>query len=192
MMKTRRGFTIVEMLVVIGIIGILLGIVTTAASSSIKQARSRKADACCTLVQQGIATYYAQYGKWPGSIGGRIESGISARTNDEGSDGQADADKYVLNASEIDDMIRTMIEEAKKGNPLMDISGLYVSRQSGEKNDRHFGMDFMDAVRGTKRSKKKMKVAEMHFGYPETDHGWFRRFKVVYSIPTDSMKVSKQ
>ncbi len=192
MMKTKRGFTIVEMLVVIGIIGILLGIVTTAASSSIKQARARKADACCTLVQQGIATYYAQYGKWPGSIGSRIENGISARTNDEGSDGQADADKYVLNASEIDDMIRKMIEEAKKGNPLMDISGLYVSRQSGEKTDRHFGMDFMDAVRGTKRSKKKMKVAEMHFGYPETDHGWFRRFKVVYSIPTDEMKVSKQ
>ncbi len=191
-MKTNKGFTIVEMLVVIGIIGILLGIVTTAASSSMKQARKRKADACCVLVQQGIATYYAQYGKWPGSIGSRIENGIQARTNEEGSDGQSNPDKYILEATEIDDMIRTMIAEAKKGNPLMDISGLYVSRQSGEKTDRHHGMDFMDAVRGTKRSKKKMKVAEMHFGYPETDHGWFRRFKVVYSIPTDEMKVSKQ
>ena len=54
------------------------------------------------------------------------------------------------------------------------------------------GLDFMDAVRGTKRSPKRMKLAEMHFGYPETDSGYFRRFKVVYSIPTDEMKVSKQ
>jgi prepilin-type N-terminal cleavage/methylation domain-containing protein len=191
-MKTKRGFTIVEMLVVMGIISILIGIVTTAASSSIKQARTRKADACCTLVQQALSTYYAQYGKWPGSIGSRIANGISARTNDEGGDGQTDADKYVLDASEIDDMIKTIVLETKKGNPMMDISGLYVSRYSGEKTDKYRGMDFIDAVRGTKQSRKKMKVAEMHFGYPETDHGWFRRFKVVYSITTDEMKVSKQ
>jgi len=188
----KRGFTIVEMIVVIGIIGILLGIVTTAASSSIKQARARKAEACCILVQQGLSTYYAQYSRWPGSIGNRIKNGLGTRTNDEGVNNQSDANKYVLNATEIDEMIREMISEAKKGNPLMDISGLYVSRQTGEANDRHHGMDFMDAVRGTKRSPKKMKVAEMHFGYPETDHGWFRRFKVVYSITTDEMKVSKQ
>ena len=39
-------------------IGILLGIVTTAAASSIKQARVRKAEACCTVVEQGLAAYY--------------------------------------------------------------------------------------------------------------------------------------
>ena len=42
----RGGFTIVEMMVVVAIVGILLGIVITAASSSIKQARGRKAEAC--------------------------------------------------------------------------------------------------------------------------------------------------
>ena len=34
----RRGFTIIELVMVIAILGILLGIVTTAAASSIKQA----------------------------------------------------------------------------------------------------------------------------------------------------------
>ena len=188
-MKTKRGFTIVEMLVVMGIISILIGIVTTAASSSIKQARTRKADACCTLVQQALSTYYAQYGKWPGSIGSRIANGISARTNDEGGDGQTDADKYVLDASEIDDMIKTIVLETKKGNPMMDISGLYVSRSTSAKSR---GMDFMDAIHGTKRSPKKMTLSEMHFGYPEADSGYFRSFKIVYSIPSDEMKVSKQ
>ena len=192
MKMTRRGFTIVELLAVIAVIGILLGIVTTAAASSIKQARARKAEACCVLVQQGIATYYAQYARWPGSIGDRINNGLGSRSNTEGADGQSDPDKYVLDASEVDDMVRAIVEETKKGNPMMDISGLYVSDRPGEHGDRSRGMDFMEAVRGTKRHPEKMPVAKMHFGYPETDHGWFRRFKIVYSITTDEMKVSKQ
>lgn len=192
MKARRRGFTIVEMLLVIGIIGILLGIVTTAAAGAVKQARTHKADACCVLVQQGMATYYAQYSKWPGSIGDRIKNGIHSRSNQEGVNNQSDADRYILTGSEIDDMISDMIKEVKKGNPLLDISGLYVSRSSGENGQRNYGQDFMSAIRGTKRNPKKMKVSEMHFGYPETNHGWFRRFRVVYLIPSDEMKVSKQ
>lgn len=189
----KKGFTIVELIMVIAIIGILLGIVTTAAANSIKQARARKADACCTIIKEGLATYNAQFGKWPGDIGDRIANGsIGPRSNEEGVRDQSDPDKYVLNANEIDSMIREMVREAKRGNPLMDISGLYVSRGAGEPGSRERGLDFMDAVRGTKRSPKRMKLAEMHFGYPETDSGYFRRFKVVYSIPTDEMKVSKQ
>ena len=78
----KKGFTIVELIMVVGIIGVLLGIVTTAASSSIKQSRQRKADACCTIIRQGLETYYAQEGKWPGSIGNQIENGsLPSRTN---------------------------------------------------------------------------------------------------------------
>lgn len=189
----RRGFTIVELMMVIGIIGILLGIVTTAAASSIKQARARKAAACCNIVEQGLAAFYAQKGYWPGSIGARIRSGsLSARSNTEGADNYSDSDKYVLDSSEIDSMITDLINMSRQGNPCMDISGLFVSRSQGEAGTRALGMDFMDAIRGTKQSKKKMRVAEMHFGYPETSHGYFRRFKVVYSIPSDEMKVSQQ
>ena len=189
----KKAFTIVELMVVIGIIAILLTLVMTATASSIKQARSRKADACCMIVQQGLATYYAQYARWPGSVGDRIASGsINARSNEEGVDRRTDPDKYVLEATEIDDMIRKMVLEARKGNPLLDISGLYVSRQAGESNGTDRGMEFSEAVRGSKRNKRKMKVAEMHFGYPETSHGYFRRFKVIYSIPSDEMKVSRQ
>ena len=189
----KRGFTIVEMLVVIGIIGVLLGIVTTAAASSIKQARARKAEACCTLVKQGLATYYAQKARWPGSIGDSIRQGrLGTRDNQEGFSGRNDPNKYVLNASEIDEMIYELVREAKNGNPMMDISGLYVSDRSGEKGDKNPGLDFLEAVHGTKRHPDKMAVSKMHFGYPETEHGWFRRFKVVYSIPTDEMRVSLQ
>lgn len=189
----RGGFTIVELMMVIGIIGILLGIVTTAAASSIKQARGRKAAACCRTFEQGLAAFYAQKGYWPGSIGKHIRSGdLSARSNAEGLSGQSNGDKYVLSASEIESMAKDLIEMSKQGNPCMDISGLFVSRSQGGSGSKGLGLDFMDAIRGTKQSKKKMKVSEMHFGYPETGHGYFRHFKVVYSIPADEMKVFQQ
>ena len=49
----KKGFTIIELAVVIGIIGILLGIVTTAAAGAVRQGRIRKAESLCTVVQAG-------------------------------------------------------------------------------------------------------------------------------------------
>lgn len=178
---------------VIGIIGILMGIVTTAAASSVRQARARQAQALCVAVEAGLDTYYAQNEEWPGTIGSTIKNGsISAGSNDEGYNGNTDENLYVLQPSEVRNMIAELVKETKKGNPMLDISGLYVSRNPGEKNDKGFGMDFTSAIRGTKKSQKKMKLSEMYFGYPEQSHGWFRRFKIVYSIPTDKMRVSQQ
>ncbi len=192
-MRSRKGFTIVELMMVIGIIGVLLGIVTTAASSSIKQARERKADACCTLVEQAFATYYAQEGKWPGSIGEKIANGsLGTRQNQLGPDYENDPDQYELTAAEVDEMMKKLIEKTKQGNPMMDISGLFVSRKEGQRNSKDMGLDFMDAIHGTRKSSRKMTTAEMHFGYPDSSSGYFRHFWVIYSIPTDTMKVQRQ
>ena len=207
--KSHSAFTIVELLMVIGVIGILMGIVTTAASESVKASRQRKADALCKLVEAGFANYYAQYDQWPGSIGSRIANGsIGTRSNDNGAGGQSDTEEYELTGPEVRDCIKAMVDETKKGNPVLDVSGLFVSRNDGEPDksscncraQNHqkysaprnaYGLDFMSAVRGTKRSKKKMKTAEMYFGYPHPDNGGFIRFRVIYSIPTDSFKVTK-
>ena len=187
----KKGFTIVELLMVIGIIGVLLGIVTTAAAGSIRQARAHKADACCRVVEQGLANNKAQKGRWPGSIGSQIAGGnLSARSNSSGASNSSNDDLYVLDESEVDDMVTALVRESVSGgNPMLDISGLYVSRSTSAKSR---GMDFMDAIHGTKRSPKKMTLSEMHFGYPEAGSGYFRSFKIVYSIPSDEMKVSKQ
>ena len=207
MKNKRRGFTIVELLMVIGVIGILMGIVTTAASESVKASRLRKADALCKLVEAGFANYYAQYDQWPGSIGSRIASGsIGTRSNDEGAGGTSDTEEYELTGPEVRDCIKAMIDETKKGNPVLDVSGLFVSRQDGELQGggsggsgankggvkAAYGLDFMQAIRGTRRSQKRMKVSEMYFGYPDPESGYFLRFRMVYSIPTDSMTVGLQ
>ena len=182
------------MMAVLAIIGILLGLVVTAVSGSMKASRRHKANAVCKVVQQGIETYRAQKDKWPGSVGDKIDSGnVLSRTNSEGEEYTSDNNKYVLSSGEVRDMIKTIVNESvNNNNPLMDISGLFVSRSSGESGSKGYGMDFWEAVRGTKESPKKMSLGEMYFGYPEESRGYFRRFKIVYSVPTDSMEVMKQ
>lgn len=185
----KKGFTIVELMMVIGIIAVLMGIVTTAASSSVKMSRTRRAEALCTLVQTGLATYYAQKDRWPITFG--------SGSNNEGADGHSDEDVYVLSGSDVQKCVKALVDEAKAGNPVMDISGLWVSRSNGEMsggrvNRGMVGMDFMSAVRGTKQSKRKMKTSEMFFGYPDPETGAFLRFKMTYSRAADSITVSKQ
>ena len=191
----KRGFTIVELMMVCGIIAILMGIVTTAASSSIKSSRRQKADALCTLVQAGLSTYREQKGEWPVNL-------PTSRSNNEGSGGKTDPDKIVLTGEEVRESVRKLVHEAKENNPMMDISGLFVSDQDGEPSGREadgrirvkpaYGLDFMSAVKGTKRTKKRMSVGKMYFGYPDPESGYFLRFRMVYSIPTDSMTVGLQ
>lgn len=182
----KRGFTIVELMMVIGIIGVLMGIVTTAASSSMKMSRTRRADALCALVQSGLATYYAQNERWPV---GNPPSGLQVKD----SNGQTDPNLIELTASDVQKCVYELVKAAKDGNPMMDISGLFVSKSQGERNSgAAYGLDFMSAIHGTKKQQKKMNVGSMYFGYPEEKHGWFRRFKMVYSIPADSITVSKQ
>ena len=187
----KKAFTIVELLVVIAVIGVLLGIVTVAASDSVKASRANQASALCSIVQTALATYYAQKGEWPEPLNGRIKSG-SYGSNREGYEGESDGDKYVLEAEEVRKMVKALVDEAKKGNPMLDISGLIVARDAGEWEGKGRGMDFMSAVRGTKWSKRKMTTSEMHFGYLDSSTGYFRHFKMVYAIPTDHLAVSVQ
>ena len=193
----KRGFTIVELMMVAGVIVVLMGIVTTAASQSIRASRTRRAEALCSLVQAGFNAYYAQYDKWPGSIGERIAGGgVGSQGNKEGEDGTSDNDKYVLTGSEVRDCVKALVDETKRGTPVMDVSGLYVSRfdgeMSGDRVKKAAGMDFMSAIHGTRTSQKKMTTSEMYYGYPDPTTGYFLRFKIVYSIPTDTFTVSKQ
>ncbi len=183
----KKGFTIVELLMVVGIIAVLMGIVTTAASESMKASRGRRADALCTLVQSGLAVYYAQKDEWPVDFNGKSGS------NQEGSNNNSDDNVYVLSGSEVRQCVKALVDEAKNGNPIIDVSGLWVSRSNGESGKRGaVGMDFMSAIRGTKQHPKKMKTAEMYYGYPDPATGAFRRFKMTYSISSDQLRVSKQ
>ncbi len=182
----RKGFTIIELMMVIGIIGILLGIVTTASSSAIKMSRVRKAESLCNLVKAGLSTYYAQKEKWPVDFN-------NAGMNNEGYNGTTDYDIHVLTASEVRECVKALVMATKEGSPVMDVSGLFVSDLPGENDGRPaYGLDFMEAIKGTKNHKNRIRVNQMYFGYPEKEHGWFRRFKMTYSVPGDYISVMQQ
>ena len=188
---------------VLGIIAVLMGIVTTAASESIRGARSRKADALCNVVQAGFAAYYAQFDEWPGSVGQMIANGsLGTRTNVEGYNYNSDPEKFILTMKENDDCIREMVLKTKKGIPMMDVSGLFVSKDEGRYGEKCRGLDFMQAatIKGMSEAKSKLRsatggrrltVANMHFGYPDPETGDFRHFKIIYSIPTDAFSVKR-
>lgn len=176
----RRGFTIVELMMVLGIIAILLGIVVSSVSGSIRRGREQRASALFTLAKQGMHTYYAtdRNGEWPW---GRAES-LSGQVLDDG---------YIaLSAAEVKKSFYNIIKRAKEDHdPVMDISGLFVSSQTGEPGTKGIGLDFTDAVKGTKSHPTKMKVGQLYYGYQRTDDGHFRRFVVKYSPALDSVIV---
>ena len=178
-------------MMVAGVIVVLMGIVTTAASQSIRAARSRRADALFTLVQAGMNAYYARYDEWPGSVGSKIADGTINPNGDKNH-----PDVYVLSGSEVRSCVKALVDETRNGAPVMDISGLFVSRQDGEMSGNRVkkasGMDFMSAIHGTRTSKKRMTTSEMYYGYPDGATGSFVRFGMVYSIPTDQFSVMSQ
>ena len=189
----KKGFTIVELLVVVAIIGVLLGIVTAVATSSLKNTRERRGDAMASALQQAIAAYYAQEGKWPDGIESMI-SGMNASTN-------------TLTAIQADAVFSEIVEKSVGANatrPLIDASALFVAKASLVKgdgcNDNHDdknktsycgdkrcvnGVDFTEAL------KSGMSVSDMAFGWLGREYGKFRRFWITYNAKTDTVKVSK-
>lgn len=206
-MRVKKGFTIVELLVVIAILGVLLGIISSAAMSSIRNGRDRRADAMCTVLNQAIATYYAQKDKWPGVIEAKAKNGTGT-----------DNDEYALTPEEIDKVFQEIVKESVGQNatsPLLDASALFVANSSklgnsgygccdnhgdpsvnGNAGERgHYcgnqkcvnGVDFSEAVK--KGGKHHISIANMAFGFQGPHEGKFCRFRITYNGRTDTVVV---
>lgn len=171
----RRGFTIIELMVVISIIAILATLVSKAAQSSIKEAREKDARIMAQAIKMGIANYHAQYGEWPGVIENYAESGKSPSGNPghPGAIGTTDADKVV----------QTIIEESGKGNALIDASGLFVASKAAAEAKQGRGLKYGEARR------QNVSLGNMAFGYQRKRDGVFRRFVIKYDPTNDTVSV---
>ena len=189
--RGRAGFTIVELLVVIAVIGVLMGIVTTAATASIRESRGRRIVAMKNALQAGLAAYYAKNDKWPGQLD-NISNNASF-TKDE-----LEAGYKVLSDGQTESIFRTLIEESTKGGtPYLDVNGLFVAKSAppsgAEKNPEQVarGRDYKAASnRNDKRS--YMSPGEMIVGYARKKSGYFRRYRIYYNFRTDSVSVHAQ
>ena len=181
-MKNRsrsQGFTIVEMLMVLGVIAVLLGLVTSAAMTAIRHAREKRTAASMQVIQAGIATYRSQNGEWPGPLKSYAENGLSGGRRN-----------YTLNTSEYDQVLTEVVKESvntSSANPRMDVTGLIVSPKSGNGS---WGIEFREAIKKQHKHGGSIKLANMAFGYLDNG-GKFHRFKITYNADSDHVSVSQ-
>ena len=88
--RDSRGFTLVELMVVLLIIGILVAIAIPIYNSTQKKAKERACEANIRTIEGAAAQYYSSEGKWPTSmndlVGGYLkEEPTCPFTNAEGS-----------------------------------------------------------------------------------------------------------
>lgn len=187
--RRRRGFTIVELLVTIAVLAVLMGIISTAATSVIRKSRARKNEALRTLLQQGIATYQAQTGYWPPK-GGQLD--------DWSKDGVPEGKDGYLSDAEYDKLMRYLMKMClnAKGNPVMDVSGftavrtsaLNSSKKDKDGNPMCSGEDIQTWV-AKQRAGTGAKSDQMVFGYANSDRNHFRRFRIHFNSESGSVKV---
>ena len=81
-LSNRRGFTLVELLVVVGMIAILMGAMTSAVQSARQRARIQKATSDVKVISQAILAYEIWNGDELPTLGSRGRAASGAEANE--------------------------------------------------------------------------------------------------------------
>ena len=78
---TRRGFTLVELLVVITIIAVLVGISVPVYNTVMRNAKKQQANVLCNAIKNAVKGYYSEYSKFPLPAEGTATETTALRTD---------------------------------------------------------------------------------------------------------------
>ncbi len=182
----KKGFTIIELLMVVAILAVLLGIVTTAATASIRQARERRTQAMKQTLQNGIAAYRTRKDEWPG----QLENWAKVPPSNDGTVGYLST----LPNGDYDKVVQVLIGmSAGKSavNRVMDPVGLLVM-SSSTTDGKSGGRDFREVVKKNNRHTKTMSPREMTIVYQEKETGHAYRYVIEYNTESDAVTVMTQ
>lgn len=195
-LRKKRGFTIVEMLMVIAVLAVLVGIVSTAATAAVRKSRMRKNEALRAALQTGIATYYQREGFWPPGKNGFIQkltsNGLDSKYSKSG--------VQPLSEDGYDELMSFLVVNClnASGNQVMDVSGFTAVRKSAtaatdrDGQPKCYGEDVKSWVAKLMAAQARgsvPKASEMTFGYSNSEKGYFRRFVIKYNALADSVTV---
>ena len=175
----KKGFTIIELLMVVAILATLLGIITTAVFASIRQARDRRTQAMRQTIQNGIAAYRQLKDKWPGDLEDLAKDPPANRgTVITLSQGEYD--------SVVQDLLKVSVGKNVK-NRVMDPVGLLIMGKSGTEG-KSSGVEFRAAAQKNGPYAKRMSTSEMTLVH-QGGNGKAYRYKIVYNTESDSVTV---
>ena len=172
----KKGFTIIELMVVIALLAVLLGIITTAATASIHQARERRTQAIKQTLQNGIAAYRARKDEWNW-----------AEQQNKGTVG-------FLSNGDYDRVMQELLKASAGKSPknrVMDPVGLLVMSAS-TLDGQSGGMDYRAVATKNHKYAKRMSSNEMTVVYPAKDTGKTYRYVIEYNTESDSVTVMTQ
>ncbi len=164
---TRRGFTILELLIVVSIIAIIATLAIGAAIKSVKQARNRRVDTMARGLEIALANYRAQENTWPFSIDDFVQD-------------QNDRSRYWIHGK----------NNAKAFKKLYDGSG-------GQKKSAYLEASSYLVLSGGSRVSLRVAIdkgrTDAVFGYPLPDNtSRFCCYCLCYNPLTDTVKVVRQ
>ena len=71
-LRNQAGFTLVELMIVIVIVGILAAVAVPIYQSNINKAKMSECDAALGTIRTALRVYYAQYGNYPTNASGTL------------------------------------------------------------------------------------------------------------------------
>lgn len=170
--SARRGFTIVELLVVISIMAVVATLSTGAVLKSVRQSRIKRVDMTAKSLESAVMSYRALNGEWPYKFDkpDRFDNYEQKQLADF-------AEVQTLEGKDNAKVFKKVFEEVKNGRALLDTSSI-LTRVSGGR------MTVREAIA---RGEEDIPV-----GYPKPDdQKQFVFFKVTYNFQTDMVTVEK-